>query len=194
MVLCIVVASAALPRFFVLERVLVAGGASALVLDLVLAAGLVDFGVACAATTLRCLCFFQLKGIVLVLCVGGVLVGSPIGLDSARPSCCLASLSDCAVDRVSHWAGSVHCTFGTDWVLVEIVVRTLGTDGVVLSGVANELVMVECWWMACSVSSTSCRISSAPLELVMSLIAFAQSAITFMTLSVWVMVGLVIFL
>jgi hypothetical protein len=32
------------------------------------------------------------------------------------------------------------------------------------------------------------------LGLVMSLIAFAQSAIAFMTLSAWVMVGLVIFL
>ena len=81
---------------------------------------------------------------------------------------------------------------GTDWVIVGIVVRTLGTDGVVLSGVANKLVMAECWWMACSVISTSCRISSAPLELVMSLIAFAQSVIAFMTLSAWVMVGLVI--
>ncbi len=81
---------------------------------------------------------------------------------------------------------------GTDWVIVGIVVRTLGTDGVVLSGVANELAMAECWWMACSVSSRSCHISSVPMELVMSLIAFAQSAITFMTLSAWVMVGLVI--
>ncbi len=43
-----------------LACVLVAGGggASALVLDLVLAARLVDFGVACAPATLRCLCFF----------------------------------------------------------------------------------------------------------------------------------------
>ena len=174
-----------------LAHVLVAGGASALVLDLVLAAGLVDFGVACAAATLRCLCFFLLKGIVLVLCVGGVFVGFSVGLESAHPICCLASLSDCAIGCVSRWAGSVPCTLGPDWVIVGIVVRTLGTDGVVLSGVANELVMVECWWMACSISSTSCRISSAPLELVMSLIAFAQSAIAFMTLSVWVMVGLV---
>ena len=61
-----------------LAHVLVAGGASALVLDLVLAAGLVDFGVACAAATLCCLRFFQLKGIVLVLCVGGVFVGFPL--------------------------------------------------------------------------------------------------------------------
>jgi len=104
----------------------------------------------------------------------------------------LASSSDCAIDRVSRWAGSVPCTLGTDWVIAGIVVHTLGIDGVVLSGVANELVMAECWWMACSVSSTSCRISSAPLELVMSLIAFVQSAIVFVTLSAWVMVGLVI--
>ena len=83
---------------------------------------------------------------------------------------------------------------GTDWVIVGIVVRTLGTDGVVLSGVANDLPIAGCWWMACSVSSTSCHISSVPLGLVMSLIAFAQSMIAFMTLSAWVMVGLVIFL
>ena len=67
---------------------------------------------------------------------------------------------------------------------------TLRTDGVVLSS-ANDLTMAGCWWMACSVSSTSCRISSAPLGLVMSLIAFAQSVIAFMILSAWVMVGLV---
>ena len=82
-------------------RVLVTGGASALVLDLVLAAELVDFGVTCAAATLHCLCFFRLKGIVLVLCVGGVFVGFSVGLKSARPICCLASSSDCAIDRVS---------------------------------------------------------------------------------------------
>ena len=101
MVLFIVVAAAALPRFFVLARVLVNGGASALVLDLVLAAGVVDFGAACAAATLRCLHCFQLKVIVLVLCVGGVLMGFSLGLKSARPICCLTSLSDCAIDRVS---------------------------------------------------------------------------------------------
>ena len=119
-------------------------------------------------------------------------VGFSVGLESAHPVCCLASLSDCDIDRVSHWAGSVPCTLGTDWVIVGIVVRTFGTDGVVLSGVANELAMVECWLMACSVSSMSCHISSVLLELVMSLIAFAQSVIAFMTLSAWVMVGLVI--
>ena len=99
-------------------RILVAGGASALVLDLVWAAGLVDFGVACAAATLRCLHFFQLKGIVLVLCVGGVSVGFSVGLESARPICCVASSSDCAINRVSRWARSVSCTLETDWVLV----------------------------------------------------------------------------
>ena len=98
------------------------------------------------------------------------------------------------LSTVSHWAVSVLCTLGTEWAIVGIVVCTLGTDGVVLSGVANDLTMAGCWWRACSVSSTSCRISSAPLGLVMSLIAFAQSAIAFMTLSAWVMVGLVIFL
>ena len=41
-VLFIFVTAAALPRFFVLARILVAGGASALVLDLVLVAGVVD--------------------------------------------------------------------------------------------------------------------------------------------------------
>jgi hypothetical protein len=170
----------------------VAGGASALVLDLVLAAGDDDFGAACAAATLRCLCFFQLKVIVLMLCVGGVLVGFSLGLESDRPICRLASSSDCAINRVSCWAGSVPCTLGTDWVIVGIVMCTIGTDGVVLSGVANKLAMVECWWTACSVSSTSCHISSVPLELVMPLIAFAHSAIAFMALSAWVMVGLVI--
>ena len=130
----------------------------------------------------------------LVLCVGGVLVGCSLGLKSACTIRRSASSSDCAIDRVSRWAGSVPCTLGTAWVIVGIAVRTLGTDGVVLSGVANELAMVECWWMAGSVSSTSCHISSVPLELMMSLIAFAQSAIAFMTLSAWVMVGLMIWL
>ena len=46
----------------------------------------------------------------------------------------------------------------------------LQTDGVVRTGVVNDLAMTGCWWMACSVSSTSCRISSAPLGLVMYLI------------------------
>ena len=57
-VLFIFVAAAALPRFFVLVRVLVAGEASALVLDLVLAAGVVGVGAAFVAATLRCLRFF----------------------------------------------------------------------------------------------------------------------------------------
>ena len=59
MVLFIVIPAAALSRFFVLVRVLVAGGASVLVVDLVLVAGVVDFGAACAAATLRCLLFFS---------------------------------------------------------------------------------------------------------------------------------------
>ena len=192
-VLFIFVTAAALPRFFVLARILVAGGASALVLDLVLEAGVVDFGAVCAAATLRCLRFLQ-RVIVLVLCVGGALVGFSVGPENAHPICCLASSSDCAIDRVSRWAVSVLCTLGTEWVIVGDVVCTLGTDGVELTGVANDVTMAGCWWMAWSVSSTSCRISSAPLGLVMSLIAFAQSAIAFMTLSAWVMVGLVIFL
>ena len=107
MVLFIFVTAAALPRFFVIARVLVADGASALVLDVVLAAGVVDFGADCAAPTLCCLRFFQLKVIVLVLCVGGVLVGFSVGLKSARLICCLVSASDCAIDHVSRWAGSV---------------------------------------------------------------------------------------
>ncbi len=74
-----------------LASVLVAGGASALVLDLVLVAGVVDFGADCAAATLCCLRFFQLKVIVLVLCAGGVLVSFSVGLESARPICHLAS-------------------------------------------------------------------------------------------------------
>ncbi len=170
-----------------------AGGASALVLDLVLAAGVVDFGAVYAAATLCCLCFFRLM-LVLVLCVGGALVGFSVGPKNARPICCLASSGDCAIDRVSRWAVSVLCTLGTEWVIVGNIVCTLGTDGVVLSGVANDVTMAGCWWMAWSVSSTSYCISSAPLGLVMSLIAFVQSAVAFMTLSAWVMVGLVIFL
>ncbi len=193
-VLFIFVTAAALPRFFVLARILVAGGASALVLDLVLVAGVVAFGADCAAATLRCLHFFRLKVIVPVHCVAGGHVGFSVDLESARPICRLASSSDCVIYRVSRWAGSVPCTLGTDGVIVGIVVRTLRTDGVVLSGVANNFAMAECWWMACSVSSTSCHISSAPLGLVMSLIAFAQSAIAFMTLSAWVMEGFVIYL
>jgi hypothetical protein len=187
------VTAVALPRFFVLAHVLVAGGASALVLDLVLVAGVVDFGAVCAATTLRCLRFYQLKVLVLVLRIGGVLVGFSVGLKTAHPICCLANSSDCAIKRVSCWAVSVSCTLGTEWVIVGIVVYTLRTGGVVQTGVTNNLAMAGCWWMACSVSSTSCRISSAPLGLVMSFIAFVQSAIAFMTLSAWVMVGLVMF-
>ena len=117
-----------------------------------------------------------------------------VGPENARLICCLASLSDYAIDRVSRWAVSVLCALRTEWAIVGIVVCTLGTDGVVLYGVANDLTMTGCWWMACSESSTSCRISSVPLGLVMTLIAFAQSVIAFMTLSAWVMVGLVIFL
>ena len=125
------------------------------------------------------LAFLLTQSACLVLCVGGALVGFSIGLKNARPICCLASLSDCAIDRVSCWAVSVPCTLGTDWVIVGIAVCTLGTDGVVLSGVANNVPMAGCWWMACSVSSTSWRISSVPLGLVMSVIAFAHSAIAF---------------
>ena len=182
MVLFIFITAAALPRFFVLAHILVAGGASALVLDLVLAAGGVDFGAVCAAATLCCLCFFQLV-LELVLCVGGALVGFSVGPKNACPITCLASSSDCAIDHVSHWAVSVLCTLGTEWVIVGNVVCTLGTDGVVLSGVVNNLTMAGCRWMACSVSSTSCRISSVPLGLVMSMIIFVQSGIAFMTLS-----------
>jgi len=64
MVLFTVATAAVFPWFFVLAHVLVAGGASALVaalvLDLVLAAGVVAFGVACAATSLRYLHYFWL--------------------------------------------------------------------------------------------------------------------------------------
>ena len=119
--------------FIFVARVLVVGGASVLVLDLVLAAEVVDFGAECAAATLHCL-----------LCVGGTLVDFFIGPENARPICCLASLSDCAIDRVSRWAVSVLCPFGTEWVIVGIVMCTLGTDGVVLSS-ANDLTMAGCW-------------------------------------------------
>ena len=83
-----------------LANILVAGGASALVLDLMLVAGVVDFGAECAAATLRCLRFFRLV-LVLVLCVGGALVGFLVGPENAHPICCLASSSDCAIDRQS---------------------------------------------------------------------------------------------
>ena len=94
--------------FIFVARVLVVGGASALVLDLVLVAGVVDFGAECAAATLRCLRFFRLV-LVLVLCVGGALVDFFVGPENARPICCLASSSDCAINRVSRWAVSVLC-------------------------------------------------------------------------------------
>jgi hypothetical protein len=142
-VLFIFVAAAALPRFFVLVRILAAGGASALVLDFVLAAGVVDFRAVCAAATLRCLRFLRLV-LVLVLCVGGALVGFSVGPENARLSCCLASSIDCAIDRVSRWAVSVLCTLGTEWVIVGNVVCTLRTDGVVLTGVANDVMMAGC--------------------------------------------------
>jgi len=135
---------------------------AALVLDLVVEAGVVAFGVAYAAASLCCLHFFQLIGLVRVLCVGDVLVGVSVVLENARAICCVTNLSDDDINRVGRWAAAVPCTLGTDWVLVGFVVCTLGTDGVVLSGVANDLAMVGCWWMACSVSSTSCCISSAP--------------------------------
>ena len=67
-VLFILAFAAAFPWFFVLARVLVAGGVSALlaalVLDLVLAAGVVAVGVDCAAASRCCLCFFQVIGLV----------------------------------------------------------------------------------------------------------------------------------
>jgi hypothetical protein len=157
---------AAFPWFFVLVCILVAGGASALVaalvLDLALAAGVVAFEVACAAASLHCLHFFRLIGLAQVLCVGDMLVDVSIVLKNAHVICPVTNLNNDVIDRVSRWADAVPCTLGTDWVLVGFVVRTLGTDGVVLAGVANNLAMVGCWWMACSVSSTSCRISSVP--------------------------------
>ena len=100
-------------------------------------------------------------------------------LENTRSICRVASSIDCDIDCVSCWFGAVPCTLGTDWVLFGFVVCTLGTDGVVLSGVVNDLVMVGCWWNACSVSSASCRFSSAPWELLMSLIVFTQAAIAF---------------
>ncbi len=115
-----------------------------------------------------------------------------VDFENVRLICRLASLIDCVINHVIPWAGSVSCTLGADGVIVGIAVCPLGTAWVVLSGVANDFAMAECWWMACSVTSTSCRISSAPLGLVMSLIAFAQSAIVFMILSAWVMEGFVI--
>ena len=166
MVLRTVATAAAFPWFFVLVRILVAGGVSALVaalvLDLVLSAGVVAFGVACAAASLHCLRFFRLIGLARVLCVGDVLVDVSVVLKNAHAICCVTNSSNDDIDRVSRWADAVPCTLGTDWVLVGFVVCTLGTDGVVLAGVANILTTVGCWWMACSVSSTSCRISSAP--------------------------------
>ena len=87
MVLFIFVTAAALPRFFVLARVLVAGGAFALVLDLVLAAGVVDCGADCAAATLRCLRFFRFKVVGPVLCVGGVQVGFSVDFENVCPIC-----------------------------------------------------------------------------------------------------------
>jgi hypothetical protein len=194
-VLRIVATAAAFSWFFVLARIQEAGGASALVavlvLNLLLAAGVVAFGVDCAAVSLHCLLFFQRIFLVRVLCVEDVLVGVSVVCTNARVICLVASLSDKDIDRVSRWAGAAPCTLGTDWVLVRCVVRTLRTDGVMLSGVENVLAMVGSWWMACSVSSTSCCISSLPWAPLMSLIAFAQSVIAFMILSAWVMVGLV---
>ncbi len=129
-----------------------------------------------------------------MLCVGDVLVGVSVILENAHAICRVTNLSDDDINRVNRWAGAVLCTLRTDLVLVKFVVCTLRTDEMVLAGVANNLAMVGCWWMACSVSSSSCRIASAPWELLMSLIAFVQSVIAFMTLSAWVMVGLVMFL
>ena len=133
--------AAAFPRLFVLARVLVAGGASALVLDLVLAAGEVAFVDDCAAATLRWLRFFRRNVIVLVV---GLLVGVSVCHKNACAIFWLANSSDCAITLVIRWAGSVSCTLGTDWVFVGFVMRTLGTAGVVLSVVAIELVMVGC--------------------------------------------------
>ena len=133
--------AAAFPSFFVLARVLVAGGASALVLDLVLAAGEVAFVDDGAAATLRCLRFFRRNVLVLVV---GLLVGFSVGGKNACAIFWLANSSDCAITLVIRWAGSVSCTLGTDWVFVGFVVRTLGTAGVVLSVIAIELAIVGC--------------------------------------------------
>ena len=115
----------------VLRACMCSGGwwASALVLDLVLAAGVVDLGAVCAATTLRCLRFFRLV-LVLVLCIGGcAFVGFSIGPKNTRPIWCLSSSSDCAIDSVSRWAVSVFCTLRTEWVIVKNVVCTLELMG-----------------------------------------------------------------
>jgi hypothetical protein len=75
-VLCTVATAVALPWFFKLVHVLVAVGASALVaalvLDIVLVAGVVAFGVSCAAASLRCLRFFRLIHLARVLFVPSV--------------------------------------------------------------------------------------------------------------------------
>jgi len=76
----------------------------------------------CAATSLLCLRFFRLIGLVQVLWVGGVLVGASFFLENTRAICRVASSIDCDIDRVSCWFGAVPCTLGTDWVLFGFVV------------------------------------------------------------------------
>ena len=82
------------------------------------------------------------------------------------------------------------------------IVCTLGSGGtmpfscsalVCGAGFAG-LVMSLLFLTAFSVSCRSCCISSAPLLLLMFLIALSQSAMAAITLLAWVMVGFVIFL
>ncbi len=82
--------------------------------------------------------------VVCVSSVGDVLVGVSVVLENARAICCVASSRDCDINCVCRWAGAVPCTLGTDWVQFGFVVRTLGTDGVMLSGFGNILAMVGC--------------------------------------------------
>ena len=144
------------------------GGASALVvalvLDLVLAAGVVAFGADGAVAFLHCFRFSLLIVFDSMNCAGDVVVGTNNVLENACAICCVACLIDCDMDCFRCWAGDVLCTLRTAWVLIGFVACTLGSDGVMMADVANVVVMVECWWMACLVNSTSSLISSVPWE------------------------------
>ncbi len=165
-------------------HVLVAGDAAALVaalvaallLDPVLLDGVVALVVVFAAASLRCLHFRWLVSHDWMLCVSGAVFCSI--LENACAICCVACSIICDMDRICCWVGNVACIllFGAGWWWERFGDGRMLLDGLfcqfyqllhflfhlVLVGGGNVLAMVGCSWMACSVNSTSCYISSVP--------------------------------
>jgi len=118
-----------------------------------------------------------------MLCVSGAVFCSI--LENACAICCVACSIICDMDRICCWVGNVACIllFGAGWWWERFGDGRMLLDGLfcqfyqllhflfhlVLVGGGNVLAMVGCSWMACSVNSTSCYISSVPWVLLISL-------------------------